>query len=116
MPVPGQAPAPAAAQVATQAPATESKPAAPAAPAAPKAVEKAPAAAEGTPVTAPMPGMIVSYDKNVGDTVNEGDCVVVLEAMKMENNIPAPVSGTIKALNYSSGDSVEKDAVMCVIG
>ncbi|MBT7086430.1 MAG: pyruvate carboxylase subunit B [Desulfobacterales bacterium] len=115
MPVPGQAPAPAAAQVATPAPATESKPAAPTA-AAPKAVEKAPAAAEGTPVTAPMPGMIVSYDKNVGDTVNEGDCVVVLEAMKMENNIPAPVSGTIKALNFSSGDSVEKDAVMCVIG
>ena len=36
--------------------------------------------------------------------------------MKMENNIPAPVSGTIKALNFSSGDSVEKDAVMCVIG
>ncbi len=115
MPVPGQTPAPAAAQVATPAPVAESKPAAPA-PAAPKTVEKAPAAAEGTPVLAPMPGMIVSYEKNVGDTVNEGDCIVILEAMKMENNIPAPVSGTIKALNYSSGDSVEKDAVMCVIG
>ncbi len=90
---------------------------------APAAEEKAPAAApapaaavEGTPLSAPMPGMIVSYVKNVGDSINEGETVVILEAMKMENALPAPVSGTIKAINFSSGDSVAKGAVLCVIG
>jgi len=42
--------------------------------------------------------------------------VVILEAMKMENALPAPASGTIKAINFSSGDSVAKGAVLCVIG
>jgi len=71
---------------------------------------------DGTPLLAPMPGMIVSYAKNVGDSVEKGDPVVILEAMKMENSLPAPVSGTIKAINYKSGDSVAKNAVLCVIG
>ena len=61
------------------------------------------AAVAGTPLRAPMPGMIVSVKKNVGDTVEEGETVVVLEAMKMENALPAPASGTIKAINVSSG-------------
>ncbi|MCP3954574.1 MAG: acetyl-CoA carboxylase biotin carboxyl carrier protein subunit, partial [Desulfobacterales bacterium] len=74
------------------------------------------AAAEGTPMTAPMPGMVVSYEKNVGDEVAEGDTVLVLEAMKMENALAAPCSGTIKAINYSSGDSVGKGDVLAVIG
>ena len=77
----------------------------------------APAAdAEGTPLPAPMPGMIVKYEKKVGDTVNEGETVVILEAMKMENALAAPASGTIKAVNYGSGDSVAKGDVLCVIG
>jgi oxaloacetate decarboxylase alpha subunit/pyruvate carboxylase subunit B len=77
----------------------------------------APAAAvEGTPVPAPMPGMIVSFEKNVGDAVEEGETVLILEAMKMENALPAPCSGTIQAINYKSGDNVGKGDVLCVIG
>jgi oxaloacetate decarboxylase alpha subunit/pyruvate carboxylase subunit B len=63
-----------------------------------------------------MPGLIIKYEKNVGDAINEGETVVILEAMKMENALPAPASGTIKAINYSSGDSVAKGDVLCVIG
>jgi oxaloacetate decarboxylase alpha subunit/pyruvate carboxylase subunit B len=63
-----------------------------------------------------MPGMIVDYEKKVGDAVTEGETVVVLEAMKMENALPAPCSGTIKAINFNSGDSVAKNDVLCVIG
>jgi len=84
------------------------KPAAPPAP--------APADVDGTPLKAPMPGMIVRYSKQVGDLVSKGDTVVILEAMKMENALQAPADGTIKAINYSSGDSVAKDDVLCVIG
>jgi oxaloacetate decarboxylase alpha subunit/pyruvate carboxylase subunit B len=94
-------------------------PAAPAPkPAKEAAAAPAPAAADvaGTPMTAPMPGMIVNYEKQVGDVVNEGETVVILEAMKMENALPAPVSGTIKAVNFSSGDSVQKNDVLAVIG
>ncbi len=74
-----------------------------------------PAAASGTPVTAPMPGMIIKYEKNVGDAVNEGETVVVIEAMKMENALPAPASGVVVAINYNSGDSVAKGEVLAVI-
>jgi len=90
------------------------KPAAPAA--AEKAPEPAPAEVEGTALNAPMPGMIVNYLKKVGDTVDEGETVVVLEAMKMENALPAPAGGTIKAIHYASGDSVAKNDVLLVIG
>jgi pyruvate carboxylase subunit B len=112
-PMPGMMPAAAApARAAAPAPAPAAKETAPAAEAAP-----APAAAvEGTALNAPMPGMIISYEKNVGDAINEGETVVILEAMKMENALPAPASGTIKAINFSSGDSVAKGAVLCVIG
>ena len=113
-PMPGMMPAPAARAAAPAA-----------APAAPAAKEAAPAAAaapapaaavEGTPLNAPMPGMIIKYEKNVGDAVTEGDTVVILEAKKMENALPAPASGTLKAINFSSGDSVAKGDVLCVIG
>ncbi|MBU4036693.1 MAG: pyruvate carboxylase subunit B [Proteobacteria bacterium] len=76
----------------------------------------APAAAGGITLNAPMPGMIISYSKNVGDEVKKGDTVVILEAMKMENALPAPADGIIKSINFKSGDSVPKDAVLCVIG
>ena len=103
--------APAAAPVAKKLPAAEAKEAKPEAPAA------APAAAvEGTPLTAPMPGMIVKYAKEEGDAVSQGETVVVLEAMKMENALPSPASGTIKSVNFSSGDSVAKGDVLAVIG
>lgn len=89
------------------------------APAAPAPAAPAPAAAEeveGTPLTAPMPGMIVRYEKQVGDTVSQGDTVVILEAMKMENALPAPADGTVKAINFGPGDSVAKGAALAVIG
>ena len=63
-----------------------------------------------------MPGMIIRYEKQVGDAVSKGDTVVILEAMKMENALSAPADGTIQAINYSSGDTVSKDDVLCVIG
>jgi oxaloacetate decarboxylase alpha subunit/pyruvate carboxylase subunit B len=82
---------------------------------APKAPEKE-KAMDGTLLRAPMPGMIVKYLKNVGDTVSEGETVVILEAMKMENALHAPVSGTIKSINFKGGDSVAKNDILCVIG
>ncbi len=102
-------------------PAASGAPAAPApAPAAEKkAAAPAPAPAadtSGTPLVAPMPGMIVKYDKKEGDTVSAGETVVILEAMKMENALAAPASGTVKAIKYASGDSVAKGDVLCVIG
>ncbi|MEW6259760.1 MAG: pyruvate carboxylase subunit B [Thermodesulfobacteriota bacterium] len=72
--------------------------------------------ADGTVLPAPMPGMIVRYEKNVGDSVSKGETVVVLEAMKMENALPAPVDGVIKAIGFKSGDSVQKGAALAVIG
>jgi pyruvate carboxylase subunit B len=106
---PAPAPAPAAPQA--------SAPSAPAEKPAKPAPAEAPApVAEGTSLVAPMPGMIVDYEKKVGDAVTEGETVVVLEAMKMENALPAPCSGTIKAINFNSGDSVAKNDVLCVIG
>ncbi|MFH0995213.1 MAG: pyruvate carboxylase subunit B [Pseudomonadota bacterium] len=102
---------------AAPAPAPAAAPAAPAPPAKPAAAA-APAAApvDGTPINAPMPGMIVRFDKNVGDAVSKGETVVILEAMKMENALAAPVDGTIKSINFKSSDSVPKGAVLCVIG
>jgi oxaloacetate decarboxylase alpha subunit/pyruvate carboxylase subunit B len=60
--------------------------------------------------------MIVSYNKQVGDSVSEGETLLVLEAMKMENALPAPTTGTVKAIHYTSGDSVKKGDVLAVIG
>jgi oxaloacetate decarboxylase alpha subunit/pyruvate carboxylase subunit B len=60
--------------------------------------------------------MIVRYVKNVGDDVAEGETVVILEAMKMENALPSPASGKLQSINFSAGDTVKKDAVLCVIG
>jgi oxaloacetate decarboxylase alpha subunit/pyruvate carboxylase subunit B len=91
--------------------------AAPKAAPAPAAAPAAPAAeVGGTKLAAPMPGMIIRYLKNVGDTVAKGDAVVVLEAMKMENSLTAPCDGVIKAIGFKSGDTVAKGAALCVIG
>ncbi|MCK4722280.1 MAG: biotin/lipoyl-binding protein, partial [Dehalococcoidia bacterium] len=73
-------------------------------------------AAGDTPVTAPIPGTIIRYLVKEGDEVKAGDSVVVLEAMKMENDIVAPAGGKIKALNCKPGDKVAGGAVLAVIG
>jgi len=70
---------------------------------------------DGTPLSAPMPGMIIGYKKGIGDAVKKGETIVILEAMKMENALPSPASGTIKSINFSAGDSVAKGDVLCVI-
>ncbi len=72
--------------------------------------------ADGAKVISPMPGTILSVNKNVGDSVNEGDVIMILEAMKMENEIVAPASGTIKQLLVSKGSTVDTDAVLAVVG
>lgn len=94
--------------------------AAPAA-AAPAPAAPAPAAAAAVPeggekITAPMPGTIWEVKVAVGDTVNEGDCVIVLEAMKMENEISTPVSGKVLSINANKGASVNSGDVLLVIG
>ncbi len=94
--------------------ATPAPKAAPAKAAAP--APKAQVSADGTAMNSPMPGMIVSIEKNVGDSVSKGETVVVLEAMKMENALPSPVDGVVKAVNCKSGDSVAKGDVLCIIG
>ncbi|MEJ5330756.1 MAG: pyruvate carboxylase subunit B [Desulfobaccales bacterium] len=106
--MPAAAPRPAAAPAAAPAPAAK--------PAAAPAAAPAEALAEGeVPLRAPMPGMIISYNVKVGDKVETGDLVCVLEAMKMQNSLPAPASGTVKAINFEPGASVAKDAVIMVI-
>ena len=73
------------------------------------------AAANEVPVTAPIPGVVLRYAVKVGDSVSEGDSIVVLEAMKMENTLPAPADGKVKALVADLGATVAKDAVLAVI-
>ena len=75
-----------------------------------------PAVAAGeTPVVAPMPGILVSLSVEVGQKVSAGDPVLVLEAMKMQNVLPAPVAGTVKSLPVPHGTQVVKDQVLAII-
>lgn len=93
--------------------------AAPAAPAAvPAAAPAAPVAVSGTgtPVKSPMPGTILSVNVSEGKAVAEGDVLFILEAMKMENEIVAPVSGTVNKLVTAKGSSVATDEVLAFIG
>jgi pyruvate carboxylase subunit B len=112
------APAPAPAAPPAPRPAAAAPP--PAAPAPAPAEAPAPRAAApptgGTAIEAPMPGMIIRYEVKEGDAVKEGDIVLVLEAMKMENSITSPVAGSVKKINFKDGDSVQKGDVLVVIG
>ena len=94
----GAAPAPAAA---TAAPAPAPAPAA--------------APAGGEQVTSPMPGTILSINVAAGDTVKRGQVLMVLEAMKMENEIMCPCDGKVVSVNTSKGASVESGTLLCVI-
>ena len=69
----------------------------------------------GESVTAPMPGTILKVAVSVGQTVKEGDLLVVLEAMKMENEIYAPCSGVISAIPVSKGSTVDTGATLVVL-
>ena len=76
----------------------------------------APAGAQGSvTVNAPMPGKILGVKASVGQAVKKGDVVVVLEAMKMENEIVAPQDGTIASINVAVGDSVDSGAVLATL-
>jgi biotin carboxyl carrier protein len=80
---------------------------------------KAPVAAkpvgEGEKVTSPMPGNILSVSVKEGDTVKEGQQLMILEAMKMENEIVAPKNGTITSVTVTKGASVQTDQVIATI-
>ena len=71
---------------------------------------------EGTKVTAPMPGTILDILVSVGDTVEQGQAIMVLEAMKMENDVNAPCAGKILSINTTKSSAVETGAVLAVIG
>ena len=86
-----------------------------AAPAAAPVQAAAPAGA-GNALKAPLPGTISSINVKVGDTVAVGDVVIVLEAMKMQNNIEAENAGTITSITVNQGDSVMEGAVLLTIG
>lgn len=96
--------------------------AAPAAPkaaasaAAPKAAAPAGAPGKGTPVKAPLPGVVTAINVNVGQKVKRGETVVVLEAMKMENNIAAECDGTVTSVCVAQGDSVMEGTVLVTVG
>ncbi len=96
----------------------KASPAAPAAPAtapAPAPVSAPAANANGETVTSPMPGTILSVNVSNGAAVKKGDVLLILEAMKMENEILAPCDGTVASVNVTKGSSVETGAVLCVI-
>lgn len=80
-------------------------------PAAPKAAPAAPSAGAVT-VTAPMPGTVLDVKATAGAAVKAGDTLVILEAMKMENEIVAPQDGTLVAVNVKKGDSVNSGDVL----
>ena len=85
---------------------------------APKAAPAAPRAASpagGTVVSAPMPGTILSVNVQPGQAVKKGDILVMLEAMKMENEIMAPVDGTVSGLNVAKGQSVQSGDVLLTL-
>ena len=95
----GAAPAPAAAPAAAPAP----------------AVPAAAAPAGGEQVTSPMPGNILAVNVAAGDTVKRGQVLMVLEAMKMENEIMCPCDGRVVSVNTSKGATVESGTLLCVL-
>ena len=83
----------------------------------PSAVQalEGPGASPDVPVAAPMPGIVSAYAVEIGQPVSAGDTIVVLEAMKMENSMPAPVSGVVKTLPAPVGSTVRKGDILATI-
>lgn len=92
---------------------TNTQPAQPAAPAASAPVS---VPADGTTISAPMPGTILKVNVEKGASVKKGDVLLVLEAMKMENDIQSPIDGTVVAVQTSKGAAVETGAPLVTIG
>jgi biotin carboxyl carrier protein len=80
-----------------------------------KKKDTGPKTSVGFQVVAPMPGSVINVKVKVGDNVNEGDTLLILEAMKMENEVTAPTSGLIKSIHVASGSTVNTGDVMIVI-
>ena len=97
------------------APAPAAAPAAPAAAAAPAAPAAPVATAAGEPVTAPMPGNILKVNCAQGAAVKAGDLLVILEAMKMENEILAPRDGTVAQVVVAPGNTVDTGAPLVIL-
>lgn len=98
------------APVAAAAPVVKAAPAAPAPKAAPAAGTQG-----GIKVNAPMPGKVLSVKAPVGTAVTRGQVIMILEAMKMENEVVAPQDGTIASINVNVGDMVEPGAVLATM-
>jgi len=82
----------------------------------PKPQAPKPAGAQGgTKVIAPMPGTILAVKVTVGQTVKKGDVICVLEAMKMENDIPAPADGVVASIDVQKGASVNANDVLATL-
>ena len=102
----------------TSTPATTATPApvvAPTAAPAPAATPKASGSAGAIAVKAPMPGNIIKVNAKPGQAVKKGDVLVILEAMKMENDVCAPEDGTVASVEVAQGATVETDAVLVTL-
>ena len=100
----------------TSAPVQASAPAQAAAPA-PAASAPAPSGSgSGTPVTAPMPGNILDIKVKLGDSVSENQVVIILEAMKMENEIISPAAGKVTGINVTKGQTVASGDTLITVG
>ena len=87
-----------------------------AAPAAAPVATPVSAPAGGEQVTSPMPGNILAVNVAAGDTVRKGQVLMILEAMKMENEIMCPCDGKIVSVSVTKGATVESGTLLCVIG
>ena len=90
--------------------------AAPVAAPAPSASAAAAPAAGGEKVTSPMPGTILSVNVAAGDAVKRGQVLMILEAMKMENEIMCPCDGTVASVSVTKGAAVKSGTLLCTIG